>query len=123
MPVPDFQHTGPACLSDSVFFTNFSTPPNGYITQWEWDFGDGNLVTVNFPNDPNVSHQYTNDGTFQVTLTVTDSDSCTESTYRQVIIVPDRLIQLAFPPHMIAVRSPQMDANARGQKPSGGEPS
>ncbi len=89
LPVPDFQHTGPACRSDSVYFLNFSTSPNGYIATWEWDLGDGNIITVNFPGDPNISHQYTNNGTFQVTLTVTDSDSCVESTYRQVIIVPE----------------------------------
>ncbi|MBU2651846.1 MAG: PKD domain-containing protein [Bacteroidetes bacterium] len=87
LPSPNFIHTGPACLNDSVVFTDLSTSPNGYIVRWHWDFGDGNSTTINFPQSPNVSHLYANQGTFQVTLTVTDSDSCQNSTSRQVIVV------------------------------------
>ena len=96
LPNPDFEHTAPACLNDSVFFTNFSTTPNGYIVEWDWDFGDGNSVTINFPDNPNVAHLYANNGTFQVFLTVTDSDSCFESTYRQIIIVPRPIADFTF---------------------------
>lgn len=98
LPNADFFHDGPACDNDSVNFTNVSTTPSGYITQWEWDFGDGTSTTVTFPDDPNVSHLYPNPGTFQVTLTVTNSDSCTNSTYRQVIIVPNPIADFTYTP-------------------------
>lgn len=89
LPAPNFDHNGPVCETDSVEFFDLSTTPNGYIVIWEWDFGDGNTTTVNFPNSPNVSHYYGATGTFQVTLTVTDSDSCQNSTLKNVNVVPD----------------------------------
>ncbi|HSG67566.1 MAG TPA: PKD domain-containing protein, partial [Bacteroidales bacterium] len=89
LPTASFFHDGPTCMGDSVNFTNVSTTPNGYITTWEWDFGDGTGTTVTFPDDPNVSHLYPNPGTFQVTLTITDSDGCMNTTFRDVIIVPN----------------------------------
>lgn len=89
LPNPNFTHTGPSCLEDSVYFTDLSTSPNGYIVRWEWDFGDGNSTTINYPQNPNISHSYAVQGIFQVTLTVTDSDSCQNTTSRQVIVVPN----------------------------------
>jgi len=41
------------------------------ITTWQWAFGDG---TFGGPSStPTISHTYAGAGTFQVTLTVTDS--------------------------------------------------
>ena len=45
-----------------VQFTDEST---GAITSWSWDFGDGNSST-----EQNPSHTYTDQGTYNVTLTV-----------------------------------------------------
>ncbi len=87
LPTANFSHNGPACMSDSVTFLNLSTTPNGYIVTWDWDFGDGNSTTATFPASGNVSHLYANPGTFQVTLTVTDSDSCIHTTFMQVNVV------------------------------------
>lgn len=98
LPTANFFHDAPACLNDSVHFTNLSSSPNGYIARWEWDFGDGTSQTVIFPDDPNVAHLYSNPGTFQVTLTVTDSDSCTNSTFRNVIIVANPIADFTFTP-------------------------
>ncbi len=47
-----------------VTFTDLST---GDIDSWLWDFGDGNTST-----DENPVHEYTTDGTFTVSLTVTN---------------------------------------------------
>ncbi|MEE4255825.1 MAG: PKD domain-containing protein [Bacteroidales bacterium] len=98
LPTANFFHDGPRCLNDSVNFTNISTSPNGFIAQWEWDFGDGNTQTVVFPNDPNVAHLYSNPGTFQVMLTVTDSDGCTNTTFRDVIIVANPIADFNYTP-------------------------
>ncbi|RFS24698.1 PKD domain-containing protein [Chitinophaga silvatica] len=57
--------------NDEFQFTNTSTSANGGLT-YHWDFGDGATSTL-----PNPTHQYTDSGTFVVTLTVTDSKGCT----------------------------------------------
>lgn len=51
----------------SVQFTDTSTS-NGVITEWLWDFGDGQTST-----EQNPSHDYIAIGAYTVTLTVTDS--------------------------------------------------
>lgn len=50
----------------TVNFTNYSTGP---FTSVQWDFGDGSTST-----EINPSHQYLSEGTFQVTLTIYDSE-------------------------------------------------
>ncbi|MCL1035866.1 S8 family serine peptidase [Shewanella submarina] len=53
----------------SVSFTNTSTDADGDITGYEWDFGDGNTSTEMSP-----THDYGMAGTFNVSMTVTDSE-------------------------------------------------
>jgi DNA/RNA endonuclease G (NUC1) len=49
-----------------------STDPNGTVVSYAWTFGDGGTAT-----GANVSHVYTNNGTYTVILTVTDNDGLT----------------------------------------------
>lgn len=74
-----------ACAPADIHFTDFSRPNAGSIVQWQWNFGDGSTSTVQNP-----SHQYTNTGFYDVTLTVTSSTGCkgTISNGRFVRIVP-----------------------------------
>jgi PKD repeat protein len=87
LPNSNFTHSGPACLDEAIYFTNLSNSPNGFIAKWHWDFGDGNSVTINTPDNPDVSHIYAIDGTFDVSLTVTDSDSCESTIVKQVVVL------------------------------------
>ncbi|NIM11614.1 MAG: PKD domain-containing protein, partial [Candidatus Aminicenantes bacterium] len=68
------------CLT--VNFTDTSTD-DGTIVSWLWDFGDGNTST-----EQNPTHTYAADGTYTVTLTVTDDDSLTDSVSK-IITVAD----------------------------------
>ena len=68
-PAADFSATpitGPEPLT--VAFTDLSTSYDG-IVSWLWNFGDGQTST-----QQNPSHQYTQDGVYTVTLTVTEAD-------------------------------------------------
>jgi PKD repeat protein len=47
-----------------------SSDPDGTITAWDWTFGDGNVGT-----GENPVHTYATDGTYDVSLVVTDDDS------------------------------------------------
>ncbi|MCY4515117.1 MAG: PKD domain-containing protein [Candidatus Tectomicrobia bacterium] len=68
-PVADFTATP---LTDSgaltVSFQDSSTSPDAAITEWLWDFGDGNTSTRQHPR-----HTFTSYGRYLVSLTVTAS--------------------------------------------------
>ncbi|MCK4222094.1 MAG: PKD domain-containing protein, partial [Dehalococcoidia bacterium] len=58
-----------------------ASDPDGYITSYNWDFGDGNTET-----GVTTSHTYYNTGTYTARLTVTDNEGATSSA-SQVISV------------------------------------
>lgn len=75
-PTSFFSATSPVngCAPLSVSFGDLSTPGDGTINQWLWDFGDGNTDTVQNP-----THIYATAGTFTVTLVVTDDNGCSNT--------------------------------------------
>jgi PKD repeat protein len=81
-PVPAFTFA-PALpqVNEEVQFSDQSTDPEDNITTWAWDFGDGATSALRNP-----THTYGAIGTYSVTLTVTDAESATASTTRQVVI-------------------------------------
>jgi PKD repeat protein len=87
-PFVNFGYTAPGCAQSEVTFTDFTSVPAGYITQWIWNFGDGTSQTVNFPSAGTITHIYANAGTFNVSLTVKTSDSCSSSTSKIITISP-----------------------------------
>jgi len=65
-----------------VFFNASSSfDSDGYITNWTWDFGDGRTSALQNP-----MHKYADDGTYHVTLTVTDDDGASDSLSKDVIV-------------------------------------
>jgi subtilisin family serine protease len=77
-PIADFTY-GTTDLSAD--FTDESTDSDGTCVAWAWDFGDGNTSTVQNP-----SHAYAADGTYTVTLTVTDNYDATDSVSKAVTV-------------------------------------
>jgi len=59
-----------------TFNASGSYDPDGYIVSYSWDFGDGNTAT-----GVTVSHAYADNGSYVVTLTVTDNDGATDSAH------------------------------------------
>ncbi|MEI6436135.1 MAG: PKD domain-containing protein, partial [Bacteroidota bacterium] len=88
-PTAFFSNPGTTCSNDSVAFTNLSTTTYGYIEKWEWDFGDGSPhEIVLFPNNPNVKKRYLLEGTYLVSLTVTNSHGCYHTYSHDVTVIP-----------------------------------
>lgn len=68
---------------NSVFFNaSLSYDPDGNITIYYWDFGDG----LTLENGPFVSHRYALPGRYYVSLTVKDDDNLTDNYVVDVII-------------------------------------
>jgi PKD repeat protein len=62
-----------ACTDLSCNFTDSSTDADGSLTAWSWEFGDGRASSAQNP-----SHSYVAEGTYAVTLTVTDDAGGTD---------------------------------------------
>ncbi len=56
---------------------------SGAITNYHWDFGDGNTDDTSYSTD---SHYYNNPGTYVITLTVTDAFGRTSTTSQTVTV-------------------------------------
>jgi PKD repeat protein len=59
---------------DAFFSGNMSYDPDGNITAYLWNFGDGNSAS-----GMDASHKYTAPGNYTVTLIVTDNNQATDS--------------------------------------------
>lgn len=68
-PIAKFA-VGDACLGDSTAFTDISTIGVA-IKSWAWNFGDGQISI-----SQNPVHKYAKPGDYNVSLTITDVDSC-----------------------------------------------
>jgi gliding motility-associated-like protein len=72
-PLAGFTSTA-NCFVDSVVFSDTSFVNIGSISNWDWDFGDGNSDTIQNP-----INFYPGPGSYDVTLIVTSSDGCVDS--------------------------------------------
>ncbi len=93
-PVVDFS-ASPArgCLPLPVNFTSNSTPGDGTVASYFWDFGDGN--TQQGASLQQVSHTYNFAQDANVSLTVTNSDGCYTTIQKSAVqVLPS--IQASF---------------------------
>ena len=65
------------CLNKSFAFNNKSSILKGSIAQQQWNFGDGQTATT-----LNSNHNYLNEGSFAVELSVTSDQGCMDSVYQ-----------------------------------------
>lgn len=78
-PIADFSYS----CSDlaCTFNANSSSDPDGEITAWEWNFGDGSSASGS-----QVSHEYAQNGSYTVVVSVTDNDGATSSQDQAVAV-------------------------------------
>ncbi|MCY7408868.1 MAG: PKD domain-containing protein, partial [Chitinophagales bacterium] len=84
-PVASFMAPAGACQNSPVIFTDQSLPGGGAtISTWNWELGDGNNSSAQNP-----THTYTSTGTFEISLTVKNSNGCYDTyTYLLQILEP-----------------------------------
>jgi len=70
-----------SCSDLICSFTNTSTDSDGSVVAWSWDFGEGASSIEQSPG-----HAYASDGTYTVTLMVTDDDGAIDTTSQGVTV-------------------------------------
>ncbi len=76
---PGFEFEYDTCIAGPVDYTDLTILTNQALTEWDWDFGDGEVS-----DEVNPTHMYEDPGLFPVTLTVVDSIGCTETVTEMV---------------------------------------
>lgn len=73
LPLPDVSFISPvaACQAEPIAFKDNSQPNGATITNWLWNFGDGQTSTLQNP-----VHSYAAAGNYSVTLTITCNNGC-----------------------------------------------
>lgn len=74
---PEFTSDSIQCIDGFVNFSDLSIIPSnfsGSISDWHWDFGDGNVSTSQHP-----IHSYSTSDFYDVELTITTSNGCVYS--------------------------------------------
>jgi gliding motility-associated-like protein len=81
---------------DTVYLTNpnltvvFQDSSKPYMTNWEWDFSEGNKVANMNP----AAHSFTRTGTFPVRLSFTDANGCDTTISHDVVV---KVVELKIP--------------------------
>lgn len=71
-----------ACQYQKVPFSDVSSTTQGSVTEWVWDFGDGNTSKVQNPD-----HIYLKDGSFNIKLTASGDSSCPSTISKSLTIL------------------------------------
>jgi len=93
-PVPKFSFiTG--CPGDVTYFKDETSVTNSAVKKWQWDFGDGKTSELQNPE-----HIFTNPGSYNVVLTVSNENECSSTTQPQTIVIakkPDATFTISAP--------------------------
>jgi len=88
VPSPEIETINqPVSVGENLVFNATRSADDGEIVSYEWSFGDGASGTGAV-----VSHSYVQEGTYQVTLNVTDNDGL--SNYKTLTVTVKRLIDI-----------------------------
>lgn len=85
---PDFTTTG-GNICNQIQFYNNATTNKGYIESWHWNFGDPVSGAANTATETNPLHTYPAPGDYTITLTVTDTNGCSNTISKVINVSPD----------------------------------
>lgn len=93
------------CVDFCTYFTATSNPTD-LITNWQWSFGDNTITGTT----ANLSHCYTNIGTFTVTLAGTTVNGClaTSSQTSTIHVYPHPVADFAYTPTNPTTSAPEV---------------
>ncbi|MBL1180047.1 MAG: PKD domain-containing protein [Bacteroidetes bacterium] len=90
LPIVDFSPID-VCLGTPSVFTDLSQAPGSTISQWYWNFGDNTSSSSSSP-----THTYNQEGTYNVTLTVTTNNGCVGTATKIITVHPNPIVDFAI---------------------------
>lgn len=84
-----FDNSNTYCAQSQVFFTFADSIGGGPVVQYDWDFGDGN-----FANGQTVSHSYSSEGNYNISLDATNEAGCVYS-FSDIVVI-NAMPQVSF---------------------------
>jgi gliding motility-associated-like protein len=84
-PTALFNISAPLCADKDVTITDASTPGDGPIVKWLYDFGDGTTETRT--DKAPFTHLYTAAGTYKIKLTLTNDKGCNSAISEKSIAI------------------------------------
>jgi PKD repeat protein len=99
-----------------TFNASASYDPDGYIVNYTWDFGDGNITTI---SDPIITHVYTKGDNYMVRLVAIDNKGCSNSTSQIVTIEDYPTADFVYSPSF-PIAGETVTFNASSSSPNGG---
>ncbi|MEX0968329.1 MAG: PKD domain-containing protein [Bacteroidia bacterium] len=113
-PTADFD-ANTKCAGDTITFIDRSSlAGGGTINRWFWDFGDGNVDSIQNP-----LHPYDTGGTYAVTLVVFTGNGCSDTITQNVIVDPLPLLSFAVNDDEQCIRGHNFVINNQSQIASG----
>jgi PKD repeat protein len=109
-PEADFDVVSCDLPANTCTFDSDSTDPDGSIVDYEWQFGDGTTAS----GSPTETHTFPGNGTYSVTLAVTDDDGITVTKTKAVSTGASFDLRVNFQPPSASVPA--------GFEPDYGEP-
>jgi gliding motility-associated-like protein len=101
LPTAAYNITSPTCVGKDVSFTDASKANAGTITAWSWDLGDGTIVNKN--TNETITHTYSAEKKFLISLLVKTDKGCSASLYsREITIHPLPLPSFFMPGNCLA---------------------
>jgi|GEM_PF-2019750 len=96
-PIANFTYypENPVVNQTITFNASSSYDPDGTIVNYEWDFGDGNVTST---TEETINHSYSEAGSYEVTLTVTDNGGATNSISNPITVLGEATTLSITPP-------------------------
>lgn len=88
LPTPDFTFED-VCMGEPMIFRDLSSGTG--VGTWRWEFGDNTTS-----NQQNPTHNYGQPGAYNVTLTITDANGCSDSRTRTVFVHPNPVPDFSY---------------------------
>lgn len=101
------------CLEVCANFNSQATTPEGTVTGWNWDFGNGTTSNVENPNACLNNLSNTNTRFYNITLTVENSFGCTNTLTQAnfIEVYPKPLAQFDITPQTTTFLEPDVETD------------